>query len=114
MRPRSQDETRNPNPAIGRGFSEAQRSGPVPTLTCRWLDWGFTNPMKLEIQDQDRTIITANELGFVVIEQISILQESDEVFIAPSHIDELCRMLQSVKEQATKNRAKYLREKEDR
>ena len=43
--PKQSDETRNPNPAIGGGFPAAQRPGPVPILTRRWLDWGFNDPM---------------------------------------------------------------------
>lgn len=45
MRSRPQNETRTPNPAIGRGFPAAQSSGPAPNLTCRWLDWGFSRTM---------------------------------------------------------------------
>lgn len=73
------------------------------------LVWGFTHPMKLELQSQDRTVIYASDTGYCCIEQHGI-EGSHLVAISADKVDEFCRMLLSVKEQAAKNREQYLKE----
>lgn len=64
--------------------------------------------MKLEIQSQDHTEVYASDQGYCCIRQHNGLEEPVVVLITPSHVDELCRMLQLAKNQATENRCHYL------
>lgn len=84
----------------------------APTATRCWLDWGFIDPMKLELQSQDHAKIYASDQGYCCIQQYNGLEVPSVILIAPNQVDELCRMLQSVKESAESNRREYLEQEE--
>lgn len=59
--------------------------------------------MKFKIQSQDPTEIYASDAGYCCITQANGLEDPTIILIAPRYVDEICEMLQSVKQEAIEN-----------
>ena len=110
--PEHDENPRTLSPTTNEWLSKAPPAFACACANRWWLDWGFKDPMKTELQIQDHTSIYASDQGYCCILQKNGIAEPHLVLISPVYVDDLCAMLQVIKLQALRNRENFLKSQE--